>query len=473
MHIVGRRTEKHQLGLLAQSNKPEFLVVYGRRRVGKTYLISEFFRDEFAFRVSGLSGESLTEQLEVFASKLREYGLAGCKRPTSWLEAFMLLKELLSRQEVQRHHESGRRVIFIDEMPWFDTPRSGFKGALEFFWNDWACSQEDVLLIACGSATSWLAENLLEQTKGLYNRVTKIIDLQPFTLTECKEYLDWRDLGFSNRQVMESYMIYGGIPYYLNLFERGKSLAQNTDMLFFDRTGQLSREFDRLFSSLFRTPQNYVSVIRTLATKQSGLTRAEIASTSGLSGGVLTKLLRDLEICNFIRSYRDFTRPKKGQIFQLVDPFTLFYLRFVDNQAFDGWMEFINTGRYHAWTGLAFEMLCLQHIGSIKNSLGIAGVQTQACAWRSTQFKPAAQIDLLIDRRDDVINLCEMKYSEADYVLTAADERSIRNKMASFRAETGTKKAIHPVLITPDGAYHNEHFHSVILGEIKVTDWLN
>ena len=472
MRIIGRRAEKSQLESILSSGKPEFIVVYGRRRVGKTYLVGEYFGNAFAFRASGLARGSMAEQLSAFGNQLREYGSLHEQRPKDWLEAFSWLKALLQGEGSGRHPDSGRRVVFIDEMPWLDTPRSGFKTALEYFWNSWGCTQEDLVLIVCGSATSWLVKNLLMDTGGLYDRVTRVIDLQPFTIAECSEFYEWQGIGYSTRQVVESYMTFGGVPYYLGLQERGQSLAQNIERLVFQRGGQLKPEFDRLYATLFRRPEAYVDAVRALARRHRGMTRNELSAAVGYGGSRLSKVLKDLELCGFTRSYRDFTKPKNDKIHQLIDPFTLFYLSFVEGKRLDGWIGFVGTPAYHTWTGLAFEMLCLTHVDQIKWSLGVAGVQTSACAWRSTDVDPGAQIDLLIDRRDDVINLCEMKYSEGEYAMTARDERSLRNKLAAFRTETGTRKAIHPTLVTLDGAKHNARFNSVVLQEVAVADWL-
>lgn len=472
MKIIGRRNEQRLLESIVNSGVPEFVVVYGRRRVGKTYLIGEFFENKFSFRATGLAEGSMKEQLAVFAGKLQEYGSQHTRLPHTWIEAFSWLRELLQDGEVERESTSGRRIVFIDELPWFDTPRSAFKTALEFFWNDWACTQEDLVLIVCGSATSWLADNLLETTRGLYNRVTRVIGLQPFSLGECGEYLAWRGVTYSPRQVVECYMVFGGIPYYLSLQDRSNSLTQNVDSLLFHRSGQLVPEFERLYRTLFRNPEPYVSIIRALASKRCGMTRAELLKATGLEGGKLSTVLKNLDLCGFIRAYRSFGKRQNDALYQLIDPFSLFYLTFVDSGRLDGWSGFSGSPAYHAWTGLAFELVCLLHVEDIKRDLGISGVQTNACAWRSRHAVPAAQIDLLIDRRDDVISLCEMKYSEGSYALSAGDERSIRNKIVALRDETGTRKAIHPTLVTLEGATHNAHFNSVIVREVCIADWL-
>lgn len=472
MRIIGRKEERRHLDEIAQSGRPEFVVVYGRRRVGKTYLVSQHFSNRFAFKTAGLAEGALTEQLDAFAEDLRASGSEHTGRPSSWIEAFAWLRELLESDGATRSPEAHRLMVFIDEMPWFDTPRSGFRSALEHFWNVWASSRPDVMLIACGSSTSWIVDKLLTGTGGLFDRVTHVIDLQPLTLPECRAYLDWKGASYSDRQVVESYMVFGGIPYYLELQRVGRSLAQNIDELLFSRGGQLVPEFDRLFRTLFRHPDPYMDVVRRLAGRRAGMTRNEVTGVTDLQGRALTKVLKDLELCGFIRGYRDFTKQKKDKIFQLVDPFTLFYLTFVEKKGLESWLGFIGSPAHSAWAGLAFEMVCLAHVDLIKRDLGISGVQTSACAWRSTDADPGAQIDLLIDRRDDVVSLCEMKYSEGAYLMTASDEESIRNKVAAFRAETKTRKAVHPVMVTLAGARHNAHYNSIILNEICVSDWL-
>lgn len=472
MEIIGRRKEKETLAAILQSQKPEFVVVYGRRRIGKTYLIGEYFGNTFAFRAAGLSKGGMREQLAVFENSLRDSGLSIDGSPKNWLEAFSLLKEVLSLKSVVRHSETGKIVCFIDELPWFDTPKSGFKTALEHFWNSWGCTQEDLVLIVCGSSTSWLVNNLLSSTEGFYDRVTRVIDLQSFTLAECKSFFDWKGGGYSKRQILESYMVFGGVPYYLDLQAQNQSLAQNVDELLFSRGGQLVPEFDRLYTTLFRNPEPYIAVVEALAKKKSGLTRNELSSLLGLEGGKLSRVLGNLDLCGFIRGFRDFTKKKNGKIYQLIDPFTLFYLTFVQSGRIDSWLSFVGTPAYYSWAGLAFETLCLLHVDEIKRSLGVSGVQTSVCGWKSAASMPGAQIDLLIERRDDVVNLCEMKYFANEYAMTAEDERSMQNKIAAFRAEVTTKKAIHPTLVTFNGALHNEHFNSIILSEVCVADWL-
>ncbi|MBR3312506.1 MAG: AAA family ATPase [Atopobiaceae bacterium] len=470
MNIVGRKDELSKLATILQSGRPEFVVLYGRRRVGKTYLINEYFSGVFSFAATGLAKGNIRAQLGVFDDKLQEYGLWFDDDSKSWLEAFRRLKRLLQSDDVARHAATGRRVVFIDEMPWFDTPKSQFLTALEYFWNDWGSKQEDLVLIVCGSATSWIAEKLLESVGGLYNRVTRIIDLQPFTLSECDEYLRQCGLVYTKRQVVEAYMILGGIPFYLNLLDPTMSLAQSVDELCFRRGGQLRNEFQRLFRSLFHGADTHIRIVHNLARRTAGLTASDLRRVDGLGGSTLMKSLRELEQCGFIRRYRDFTKPKNDAIYQLIDPFTLFHLRLIEPGEVDSWLGYLGTPSYIAWSGLAFELVCLHHVEGIKRELGIWGIESSACAWRSKKSTPGAQIDLLIDRRDDVISVCEMKFSREEFVITPAYEKQLRAKLDVFEREANPGKALHLTMITMEGVRHNAQYNAVVQREVRIAD---
>ena len=470
MALIGRRDEVRKLTSYLQSGRSEFLVVYGRRRVGKTFLIDEFFDRTYAFQATGLSEGAMREQLSAFHQKLLEFGSNEKKAPTSWIEAFSRLKAILCSDSVVRDSVTQRRVVFIDELPWFDTPRSNFKAALEFFWNDWASKQKDLMLVVCGSATSWIANHLLESKGGFHNRVTRIINLQPFTLSECCEYFRANSMAYSAQMVVESYMVFGGIPFYLDLLDRDASLAQSIDALCFSEGGQLRQEFDRLYATLFKHSAAHVRVVRELAKKKRGLTRKELRSLPGLKGSQLTTVLSDLEKCGFVRSYRDFSKRKRGALFQLIDPFSLFHLQFIEDGDIASWMKHLGTAGYRAWSGIAFELVCLNNASMLLDALGISGIETRICAWQSEERNPGAQIDLLIDRADGVISVCEMKYSGEPYVITAADARSLRSKLAVFRSENGSRKALHLTLVTLHGALHNAHFNELIQREVCLAD---
>lgn len=462
MELVGRRAETRRLQELCDSPRPEFAVIYGRRRVGKTYLVREFFGNSFAFYTSGIAGGKSKEQLWSFGESLREAGASGEVR--NWPEAFAALRQLLEREDVRRDRASGKRVVFIDELPWLDTQKSGFRAALERFWNMWGSAQADLLLIVCGSATSWIVEHLFEDRGGFHNRVTARIRLEPFSLRECEELLRINGVELTRRQVIEAYMVFGGIPYYLNLMSRRFELVQNIDLLCFAESGELTNEFDELYRSLFRSADKHIAVVRALASRMAGLSRGEIAQAANCSpNGALTKALKELESCGFVRRYRDVTKKKRDAIFQLVDPFTLFYLRFMEDSTDETfWADSYQSGAVRAWEGYAFELVCLLHVRQIRAGLGISGVAYSAGAWRSTDSDPGAQIDLVIDRADGIVNLCEMKFTDGPFAISKAYAQSLRNKRVAFVRETGTRKAQHITLVTPEGLVRNAYANDVL-----------
>ncbi|MBR6029134.1 MAG: AAA family ATPase [Clostridia bacterium] len=470
--MIGREPEKSILTDCLNSKRPEFVVVCGRRRVGKTYLIKEFFQEQFAFYATGVTGINTRKQLRVFHEALLQYGSKEKALPRDWFDAFSRLKDLLSSPEVRREYQTGKKVVFLDELPWMDTARSDFKSALDYFWNSWASTQRDLLLIVCGSAASWIIGNIVMDTGGFFNRITRQIHLMPFTLYECEQLLLSNGIQFSLRQVIECYMILGGIPYYLNYLKPQYSLAQNIDMLFFQENGPLRNEYDLLFRSLFRRPAHHMAIIEALSSRKSGLTRAEMLEHTALpEGKELTRCLSELEQCGFVRKYTSYPMQKQHHIYQLTDSLTLFHLTWIQKGSVGSWMETIGTPAYYAWCGLAFERICMLHVRQIKNRLGILGVSSHEYAWRSRKSTPGAQIDLLIDRKDDVINLCEIKFASEEFEIDASCEKELIHKAEAFREETGTRKAVQLTMITLHGVKNNAH-KSPILHEITGIDLL-
>ena len=473
--IIGRKKERAILDRLLHSGRPEFVAVYGRRRVGKTHLVREYFKDGFAFYATGVANEKTRVQLKAFGEALQEYGSQERTIPKDWFEAFSRLKSVLSAEDAVRDRASGRLVIFLDELPWFDTARSDFKTAFEYFWNGWASARDDIMLVVCGSATSWIITNLIDDYGGFHNRITRRIRLDPFTLGECEEYYRTAGFGFTRQQIVESYMVFGGIPYYLNLVDQRMSLAQNIDQLCFDGSAPLRNELGRLFRSLFKHSEKHLLIIEKLVTRRSGLTRAELERIEGIGGGgPLTKALSELEQCGFIRRYRDYAKRQEGHHYQVIDPFTLFSLRFLENGRGDlgevgSWMSYLGSAGFNAWSGLAFEMVCLNHVRQIKQALGIPAVETHESAWKSSASDPGAQIDLLIDRKDGVVNICEMKFSGAEFVIDAAYEKVLRNKVDAFVREAAPNKALHLTMVTMHGVARNKH-SDIVLNEVVADD---
>ena len=467
--IIGRKEEQQILHSAAQSENSEFVAVYGRRRVGKTYLIRETFGYKFTFQHTGLAKGNTKEQLFSFAISLRDAGYDDCPIPKSWLEAFSLLSTYL------KNSTDEKKIVFLDELPWMDTPRSNFISAFEHFWNGWASARKDIVLIICGSATSWIINKVINDHGGLHNRVTKQIALQPFTLKECEMFAQSKGLEMSRYQLAECYMVFGGIPYYWSLLEKGLSLAQNIDKIIFAKNGKLSNEFNQLYASLFKSPEQYIDIVTALGKKKVGMTREEIiAATDKYSNGALSKVLDELEYCGFIRKYNGFDKKSKQAIYQLIDNYTLFYFKFIqqnENNDEHFWSASIDSAMHRAWSGLAFERLCMAHTQQIKAALGIAGVLSNVYSWRkeADEMSDGAQIDLLIDRKDQVINLCEMKYSLSEYIIDAEYEQKLRNKKSAFINATNTRKAVHLTMVTTFGIKANAH-SGIVQNEITLDD---
>ena len=474
MKIIGRNREKDVLSKCLASKRPEFVVVYGRRRVGKTFLVKEYFNGQFSFYATGLSDEKTKGQLKAFHASLQLYGCTEKKAPGDWFEAFARLRALLEKKDVYRDPVSRRRVVFLDELPWMDTARSDFRSALEYFWNSWASSQEDLLLIVCGSATSWIIRHMLKERKGFHNRVTGRIRLLPFTLKECRELLEYNDIVMTTAQIIECYMVFGGIPYYLNLMDSRLSLAQNIEELMFKPYGDLKDEYTELFYSLFKKPEKHMAIIKALSETKNGNTRQELSEVGAIGGGaVLTENLQELEQCGFIRKYTNYVKPSNGAYFRLVDPFVLFCLRFLVSHKQSSWMEYIHSPSYNAWRGNAFEICCVNHVPEIKAALGIAGVDTMEYAWRSKTSSQGAQIDFLIDRKDGVINLCEMKYTDDAFAVDKTEHEKLVNRLSAFQKETQPRKAIHMTLVSANGLLNGKYssvFQNVITGEQLFSD---
>jgi hypothetical protein len=456
--IIGREKEKKMLREAFEDEYSQFVVVYGRRRVGKTFLVRETFDYEFTFQHSGIANAPKRAQLAEWAKSLKKHGLEIKSAPKDWFDAFSLLDDLI------RQSKAPRKVIFIDELPWMDTQASSFVPALEHFWNAYASARKDVLLIVCGSATSWIVDKIIHNHGGLHNRINLSIHLKQFTLHECELYAESRKMGMQRRQLLECYMVMGGIPFYWSLLKRELSLPQNIDRLFFSEDGELNDEFDALYRSLFRKPEPYITVINTLGKKRIGMTREEIIQEGKISeNGKLSTVLKDLEHCGFIRKYNQIGKVTKNALFQLVDFYTLFYFKIIlENKRHDPsfWSKCVGSSLYSNWCGLAFERVCMAHIPQIKQSLSIGGVTTNEYSWyvRKTDSHPGAQVDLLLDRADQTINLCEIKYtSGAEYTLTEEEERKILNRREQFLEATGTQKSIHLTLITTRGLSQNAH----------------
>ncbi|MDR1806390.1 MAG: ATP-binding protein [Propionibacteriaceae bacterium] len=468
MRLVGREDEQRQLREYAAADEPDFVVVYGRRRVGKTFLVREVFDDRFTFYATGLMGGSKAEQLAEFNRALNRYGTREFPPAADWLTAFWQLRDL-----VEADPRLGKKVIFLDEMPWMDTPKSKFLMGLEAFWNGWASGRADILLVVCGSAAAWITRKLFRNRGGLYNRVTHRIWLRPFTLQETEALLAARGIVFSRLQIAETYMVFGGIPHYLCQLERGLSPAQNVDRLCFARGAPLRDEFDQLYASVFAQAQRHVDVVEAIGRKNRGLTRDEIIAATRLTdGGSLSRVLDELERSDLLRRYYGFGKRERDSLYQLSDPFSHFALRFLRSGAVTDenyWANDDTSGARNAWRGYAFEQVCLAHLPQIKAKLGISGVATTTASWLGQRDGQKAQIDLVLARRDGVINLCEMKFADREYEITKAYADRLRQQRWAFADHAPKSAALHTTLVTPYGVKRNIHW-SEVQAEVTLDD---
>ncbi|MDD7535346.1 MAG: ATP-binding protein [Bullifex sp.] len=458
--IVGREAERKLLQRYQESEKSELVALYGRRRVGKTYLIRCTFRDEFDFSFTGMYETSKPLQLRRFAKQL-----GVDETPKDWFEAFDLLRDHLIALKKKTV------TVFLDELPWMDTRNSHFLEAFSMFWNTWPMGTSLLKLYVCGSSTSWMLNKFIGDKGGLYGRTSRTIYLRPFTLRETGQYLtSVKNFTLTHRQILDIYMIMGGIPYYLDMLDPELSVNRNIDELFFASNAPLRAEYEFLFRSLFSNSDRYRKVVEILSQKLKGMTRKEILETLKSDGGSLSKVLEDLSACDFIRSYSAIGKKSKSCIYQLTDLFCLFHIRFVTNEREQDEHYWTNLpeGMKNAWSGYAFEQVCLHHIPQIKNKLGISGVFSNVFSWNSGPFTDddgtkwnGGQIDLLIDRRDDVINICEIKYSSEQYVITKDYEHHMMDRISLFRHCTHTRKSLVNTFITTYGVKKNIHSTSI------------
>ena len=478
--VVGRKREIALLKECYKSAKSEFVVVYGRRRIGKTFIVNESLSKNFVFHVTGIFGQPRAEQIKNFHTAMQKWFdadlLAKCgakKCPKDWMETFNLLERLLTATPKPKR---CKKVVFFDELPWMDSQRSGFISALEHFWNHYAAWTHDIILVVCGSAASWIVDKVINNRGGLHNRLTRLIHLQPFSLAETEQFLKSKGFRWNRYDIAQCYMTMGGIPYYLdNIPLDAISFPRAIDQMFFSQDGMLKEEYNMLYKSLFTNSNVYEAIVEQLAKKKMGMALSELSDTSKiLWGGHLTEYLENLERCGFIRKYNAYGNKKKGTIYQLTDLYTLFYLQFVkDNVSTDGayWQTMIDSPGRRAWAGYAFEILCLSHIEQLRDALGFSSVNCSVSAWKTypTEEHDGAQIDLVIDRRDQIVNLCEMKFSTAKYAIDAKYEEELRNKISAFKAETKTNSALHLTMVTTYGVKQNTH-SGIVASQVVLDD---
>lgn len=472
MTLYARDEEIEVLEKIQRSKDPAFVAVYGRRRVGKTYLIREFFRPraDVFFSLAGIHNATLPLQLRNMSVAMADCFGQGAGS-ANWFDALTSL-----RREIEKLGKRKKIVLFFDELPWLATRRSGFLAALEHLWNQHLSHRPNVVLVVCGSAASWMINKVINQRGGLHGRVTHLIPLAPFTLAETETYLKGRGVRLTRKQIVELYMAFGGVALYLDQAEKGQSAAQIIEQTCFTKNGLLRQEFERLYTSLFEHSDRHLKVVRVLAKKGNGMTQKQISSATGLTtGGSFTRVLRELEASGFIHRGNAFGNKKKDEQFRLIDAFSLFHLKWMEGQprasrgvkgAPKTWLQRQGTAAFRSWAGIRFEGICLQHTYALLRALRIDVVVDSVSAWQV----PEAQIDLVIDRRDDTIHLCEMKFYNRIYRVTPANATKWNTRADLFREHTGTKKNLFTTLITPYGAIESGSYHDAVVQQLTLED---
>ena len=456
--IIGREQEIKKLSAAVDRVRPEFIALYGRRRVGKTFLINQMFRNQFAFKMTGVIEGTLKDQFTAFVDAMNDYGFDVPEQPKDWMQAFIMLKNALKKKV----NNGEQCIVFIDELPAMDAEGSNVAGAVGYFWNNWASQYDNFVFIICGSATSWMITNVIDSKGGLHDRITVEMPIHPFTLKETEQYLEYQHFLWNRQMVLQAYMIFGGIPYYLSLLDKEESLVQNVDRLFFSQDIQMRREFRRLFNTLYKNPDKYIDIIKALNKSRKGLTREEIASELKCSNnGHLGKRLEDLVCCDLIRKniVREKEIKRKDAIYQLCDFFSLFYLTFIERAEVEQqyWSHHINTPEVNSWMGLTYERICMAHIQQIKHSLHLDTISTLSYSWRSKTSTPAAQIDIIIERADKIVNICEVKYCQYEYNLDKDEYDRINKRKNAFIQETGLRHTPWLTMITTEGVARGKY----------------
>ena len=472
MELIGRKEEKATFKHCLGSSESNLIALYGRRRVGKTFLVRQYFQSKIKFEVAGLHNRDMKEQLREFAKALTKHGWqeASIHTPTNWKGAFDMLERFLDSLK-----RNGKKVVFLDELPWFDTPRSNFLAVFENFWNSYCTKRNDIICVICGSAASWMIKKVLKNKGGLHNRVSEKIRLTPFNLKEVQLFLKEKGVKWSPYDIAQLYFTTGGVPHYLNAVRKGESVIQFVNRACFTKDGILADEYKILFSSLFDDSDKHYRIIEALNDKKSGLTRQQLIKKTKLSsGGTLSTALNELEESGFIEKIIPFQHKETKALYKLVDFFTIFYLKFMKSQTTQrgrNWNNITKSQAWISWSGLAFERLCFAHIPQLKRALKLEAIECTIAPWIGANEKEGAQIDLLVDRADRVVNVCEIKFSNGDFTIDKQYAKKLRNKLQIFSSLPGNKrKNLFLTMITTFGLAQNEYSLELVQSEVTLED---
>ena len=471
MEIAGRQEEIALLRKLFEKNDSSFVAVYGRRRVGKTYMIRQVYENNMVFECSGVFGETTEQQLENFWRSLNEAypQTQPILPPKTWIEAFFQLRAYLKTQQ-----QDTKKVIFLDEIPWFETPRSGFLAALDSFWNQFCTKRTDIILVICGSAASWIIDKVINNRGGLHNRLTNRILLMPLTLGETKAFFELKNIKLTLKDIAQIYMCVGGVPFYLKDIEAGDSVPQILDKLFYHKQAVLKNEFQNLYAALFKNNTFHEKVVEALASKNKGLTRNEIITATDIKGGGgLTAVLEELTQCGFIMPIYPINKAKEDCLYRLMDEYSLFYFKFLkDGKTKSSWAQITESPVYKIWSGYAFENLCFKHTEQIKKAFGISGVITNEYSYvlKGNADHEGIQIDMIIDRADNCVNILEVKFHNTEFEVSESYGRQLLHKATIFQERTRLKKNVFITMLTVFGVKKNEHYLTAVTNQLLIDD---
>ncbi|PHR34970.1 MAG: ATPase [Fluviicola sp.] len=461
--IVGRVKEKEILSNALNSSRSELIAIYGRRRIGKTFLIREFYEKGMVFSMTGFSDGNRDVQIKNFQAKLNEVtDEFKQEKALDWIDCFVLLKKYITGLRKSKH----KKVIFIDEFPWIATNKSGFLAAFENFWNDFCVGRTDLVVIVCGSAASYMVKKLIKNHKGLSKRITQKINLRPFTLGEVKDFFEHKNNPLLDYELLKIYMSLGGVPEYLEQVQKGESAVSTIERLCFQPGAYLEDEFDDVFDSLFESSSFHKKIIDVLAggTKK-GLSRTTLLDKCGLdSSGRFSQSLVELEISGFVLKYDSYKGKSKETLYRIYDEYCLFYLQFMKPFKGNSWLQLYQKSEYLIWCGYAFETICLKHSTEIKRALKIEGIASKNYTWSN----PKAQVDLVIDRDDNWVNLCEMKFYNDEFVIDAGYLKRLETKKREFKAEKGGRKGVFLTMMTTHGVKSNKYSSAIVDHDLKV-----
>ena len=483
LKILGRKNEIKKLQRFLESTNPQFLALYGRRRVGKTFLIRSFFSktDVVLFEVTGRKSGNKKLQLRSFVDSFQEiFKVPVIGEISSWAQAFKLITAYVEEENEKKI------VVFLDELPWLAGKDGELLRELDYVWNSKWSKFPNFKLIICGSSASWIIDKIISDKGGFHNRLTARINLQPFLLATSKEFLIAQGFKLTNRQIVDLYIILGGVPYYLSLLDPQVSIGQNIDNLVFKKDGELYQEYNLLFSSLFDDSELHSSIVNELSLSRNGLEIEVLAEKlQVLRNGSLTRALKQLEEAGFVRRYIPYGKQRRNGFYRLIDEYSFFYNRFIKPTVHRSiglsenyWVGTMNSQKYYTSAGYSFETLCHKHYHSILRALQISGIQTSVHSW---QYNPkikrydnmtgegsGAQIDMLFDRADSLISLCEIKYTSKPYTMTKADYSKLKHASAIFAERTKTKKQLNWILISAEGARRNAYLDEVYASVLDV-----